>query len=143
MSGIVKVVLVVVVLMMGFTLGRVGVEPEAVTKTETVTKEVPTPAETVTEPVEVKATPDECINALDASEKVADLVTQAMDVAATNTGLIYPAMKAGFNQDASAVRRITAEVKSGTTKMTALNDELAALVPEYNTNAEVCRASGE
>jgi hypothetical protein len=105
-------------------------KPETVTKTETVTREV-----------EVEVTPQACLDAIDAAEKVGGITQDFINSASAYPDLVVRAAKAGMNFDAAAIEGITTEIEGLTEDFTGQAKRMRPTVAAFNAAKTDCRAS--
>lgn len=114
----------------------------------------PEPAPTVTVTAEpeirtetVETTPQSCLEALDAAERLSVAVTPALQNGADLALLVSEAYSAGFLEgatgDSSGSDAVVAEAKRITESMDAATPEFEAAVDEYRVKAEECRAASQ
>lgn len=110
----------------------------------TVTKPAPAPVTvttTQTEQATEEVTPPSCLAALDAANQVAVDSAAFGNIVADMASALPKAITAAFNRDVAGITAATARQKVINTRLDALNDRIGPHVDEYNSQAEMCRAS--
>lgn len=112
-----------------------GSTPEPVVKTKTVTVTETAPPVTLTK----EKTPQSCLDAIDASENIADHVAQFADAMSEYPPLVQKAAEAGMNMDASALRSVTAKIDSINTRLDSATKQLKPDIADFNLTSAQCR----
>jgi hypothetical protein len=136
--------------LIGYTPSDAGARQ--VTKTRTVTKEVPGPTRVVEVPgkttvVERSVTPSACTEAIDYAREAAGYITDAMGEAANvidaqSRGLQIAAEALGdpFNADqyVGEVSGLTDDIRASTDNLNGMKGDLSAAVDNFNAAAADC-----
>ncbi len=103
-------------------------EPQVktVTKTKTVTEEV---------------TPQSCLDAIEASEGIADQAIRFTDASTKWPNLVSRALQAGMAMDVAEVKNITADIEGITADYEDITVDTQQLVSDFNTTSADCQAA--
>ena len=95
---------------------------------------------TVTQTVTREATPQSCLDALDASEALTAQSRRYVKLTVQMPGMVVRAAKAGLNVDVAGIKAVTADMQEFTADTEAITAKVGPLVDTYNSAAAECRS---